>query len=115
MTALIAEIGINPSQGDAGLRQLMHHIGTSALTASRTLAQATSGIKNQALRQAAANIRARMSDILAANARDLEAGGKRGLGAALLDRLSLTTDRVEAMADGLDRIAELPDPVGQVI
>ena len=101
--------------GHESLRQLMHHIGTSARAAAQVLAVATASAKNTALRQAAMNIRARLSDILSANEKDLVAGRHKGLNASLLDRLGLSSDRVEAMARGLEEIAELPDPVGQVI
>ena len=116
MNTLTADLALRPApRGDEGLRQLMHHIGTSARAAAQALAQAAAAVKNGALRQAAANIRARMEDILSANRRDVEVGRGKGLSAALLDRLGLTPDRVEAMARGLEDIARLPDPVGQVI
>jgi glutamate-5-semialdehyde dehydrogenase len=116
MNTLAADVAVGPmARGDEGLRQLMHHIGTSARAAAQALAQATAAIKNAALRQAAANLRARIRDILSANGRDVELGRGNGLSEALLDRLGLTPDRIEAMARGLEDIAELPDPVGQVI
>jgi glutamate-5-semialdehyde dehydrogenase len=116
MTTLTADLPLAAAaRGEDGLRQLMHHIGTSARAAAQVLAQAAAAVKNRALRQAAINIRARLRDILSANARDVEAGRGKGLGAALLDRLALGPDRVEAMARGLEEIADLPDPVGQVI
>jgi glutamate-5-semialdehyde dehydrogenase len=116
MTTLTVDLAVDPAiAGEDGLRQLMHHIGTSARAAAQVLAQAAEGIKNVALRQAALNIRARMRDILSANHRDVEAGRSKGLNAALVDRLVMTESRVEAMARGLEEIAELPDPVGQVI
>jgi len=116
MTTITADLAVASAiAGDDGLRQLMHHIGTSARVAAQALAQAASAMKNASLRQAATNIRARVRDILAANGRDMEAGRRRGLSAALLDRLGMTAERVEAMARGLEEIADLPDPVGQVI
>ncbi|MFZ1626168.1 MAG: glutamate-5-semialdehyde dehydrogenase, partial [Gammaproteobacteria bacterium] len=60
-------------------------------------------------------IRAQGSQILAANARDMAAAQKRNLSAALLDRLALDVQRVEAMAAGIEAVAELPDPVGAII
>jgi glutamate-5-semialdehyde dehydrogenase len=116
MTTLTVDFAVDAAVGgEDGLRQLMHHIGTSARAAAQVLAQAAEGIKNVALRQAALNIRARMRDILSANHRDVETSRSKGLNAALVDRLVMTESRVEAMARGLDDIAELPDPVGQVI
>ncbi|MBL8668539.1 MAG: glutamate-5-semialdehyde dehydrogenase [Rhodospirillales bacterium] len=101
--------------GEDGLCQLMHHLGTSARAAAAALAGASPEAKSTALRQAAANIRARERDILSANARELEGGRSKGLSAALLDRLEMNPSRLEAMARGLEDIAELPDPVGTVI
>lgn len=116
MTTLTVGFAVDTAVGgEDGLRQLMHHIGTSARAAAQVLAQAAEGIKNVALRQAAANIRARVRDILSANRRDVEAGQHKGLNAALIDRLVMTDTRIEAMAQGLEDIADLPDPVGQVI
>jgi glutamate-5-semialdehyde dehydrogenase len=114
MSTLTAEVP-TLGGGDDSLRQLMRHIGTAARAAAQVLAQATANAKNTALRQAAANIRARSSDILAANEKDVDLGRDKGLNAALLDRLGLSADRIEAMSRGLEDIAELPDPVGQVI
>jgi glutamate-5-semialdehyde dehydrogenase len=114
MSALTAE-PVTSGCGDRSLSQLMHHIGASARAAAQVLAQAPAEVKNRALRQAAVNIRARLSDILSSNEKDVASGHGKGLNAALLDRLGLSADRVEAMARGLEDIAELPDPVGQVI
>ncbi|MCL2453605.1 MAG: glutamate-5-semialdehyde dehydrogenase, partial [Alphaproteobacteria bacterium] len=62
---------------------------------------------------AAQNIRARVSDILAANARDVAAAQQNGLSGSFLDRLELDTSRIDSMAKGLEAIAALPDPVGR--
>lgn len=116
MTTLTVDLAAAPAvTGEDGLRQLMHHIGTSARAAAQALAQAAEDIKNAALRQSATNIRARMRDIVSANGRDAEAGQRKGLNAALLDRLAMNEARVEAMARGLEEIALLPDPIGQVV
>jgi glutamate-5-semialdehyde dehydrogenase len=87
----------------------------AAKRASRTLATLGSGVKNGALEQIAAALHEHTEGILEANARDLEAGRESGLSAALLDRLALDQQRVAAMADGVRKIASLPDPVGEVI
>ena len=84
----------------------------TARVAARVLARADAGTRDQALGAAAAALRAQAGPILAANAQDLQASGA---GAAFRDRLTLTTERIEAMARGLDEIAALPDPVGRVL
>ena len=83
-----------------------------ARAAARRLATLSRGVKDEALRRAADALVAAQGQLEAANARDLEAGAKRGLSAALLDRLRLTPARVEQMAEGLRQVAALPDPVG---
>ena len=116
MTTLTAGVAVAATaDGKYGLCQLMHHIGTSARAAAQLLAEAGADAKNAALRQAAVNVRARLRDILAANGRDMDAGRGKGLRAALFDRLEMTPERVEAMARGLEDIADLPDPVGTTI
>jgi glutamate-5-semialdehyde dehydrogenase len=87
----------------------------AARQAARTLATTDTAAKNAALRAAAARLRARTDELVAANAGDVAAARQDGLSAALVDRLTLTPPRVEAMAAGLDEIAALPDPVGETI
>lgn len=86
-----------------------------ARTACRSLGLATPEMRADGLRRAAAAVRARAPEIEAANAKDMAFGRDKGLSAAMLDRLLLTPDRIEAMAAGLDAVADLPDPVGKVI
>jgi len=86
-----------------------------AKEAAAALATATSGRKDAALKAAAAMIRSRASDLSAANRKDLDEGHKANLPAALLDRLELAPKRIEAMAAGLEQIAALKDPVGEII
>ncbi len=81
--------------------------------AARTLAQASTREKNAALGHAAANLRSRSASLLAANADDFARAGS--LSPALSDRLTLTEARIESMADGVDEVAALPDPVGEEI
>jgi glutamate-5-semialdehyde dehydrogenase len=90
-------------------------ICAAAQRASRELATLGSGVKDAALHSIADALERRTPEILEANARDLEAGRENGLSAALLDRLALDADRVAGMADGVRKIAALPDPVGEVI
>ena len=71
--------------------------------------------KDTALRAMADALVRRADEVLAANAQDVAAGREGGTSEAMLDRLTLTTARVEAMADGLRHVATLPDPVGEVV
>jgi glutamate-5-semialdehyde dehydrogenase len=92
---------------------LMAGIGRGARAAARELSLASTESKNAAIRSAAAAIRMRARDILAANARDVAAARAKGATGAFLDRLRLDEKYISAMADGLDQIAALPDPVGR--
>jgi glutamate-5-semialdehyde dehydrogenase len=94
---------------------LIARLGAAGRAAQRVLARLDSASKAQALHAAAAALRAHETAILAANARDLAAGEANGLSAALLDRLRLDSARLASIADAVDQVAELPDPVGQVI
>jgi len=91
---------------------LMRNMGVAAKAAATELAIATSDAKNLALREAAASLRAHTAEILAANAIDMTAGTEKGLKGSFLDRLHLNEERIEAMASGLEAIADLADPVG---
>ena len=93
---------------------LMRSIGQQARTAATELATAPTDAKNLALREMAASLRRRANDILSENAKDIATGEAKGLTAAMLDRLKLTSERIDGMAIGLEAIAELPDPVGIV-
>jgi glutamate-5-semialdehyde dehydrogenase len=90
---------------------LMQGIGRAARSAARVLAFASADEKNRALLAAAAALRRCASQILAANEGDIREAGS-GLSGALLDRLQLSDSRVEAMARGLEDIAESRDPIG---
>ena len=87
----------------------------SAREASLVLARTSSATKDAALTRLAALLRERTDDVLAANAADLADERAEGLTEALRDRLTLTPERVEAMAAGVEAIAALPDPVGEEI
>ncbi|PKR48548.1 glutamate-5-semialdehyde dehydrogenase [Thalassospira marina] len=95
------------------IQQLMLSIGIAARDAALILAQVPSQPKIDALNIAARLIRENASQILAANAIDMEGGRKKGLTAALLDRLELNPARVEAMAKGVEDVAKQNDPVGR--
>ena len=87
-------------------------LGRAARAAQRALGEASSAAKNHALTVAAQTIRAERAALIAANARDLDAA--KGLTAAQRNRLLLTDARIEAMAQGLDEVAGLKDPIGEV-
>ena len=91
---------------------LMRQIGDAAKAAARDLFTASTDAKDRALCEAAASIRDKAADLKAANDLDMAGGEKKGLTAALLDRLKLDDDRIEGMARGLEDIAGLEDPVG---
>ena len=96
------------------IKDTMDSIGRAARAASRETARASTKAKNDALLAMAAAIRTRCADLLAANAADVEEAKAAGLDAAMLDRLTLTAKGVEAMAVGLEQVAALPDPVGEI-
>jgi glutamate-5-semialdehyde dehydrogenase len=92
----------------------MNAIGREAKAAARVLALAPAEQKNRALSAMAVAIRSGRSEILSANAEDMKDGKAAGLTGSFLDRLELNDKRIEAMAEGLDVVRELPDPVGKV-
>lgn len=94
------------------MKAVMDQIGAQARAASRSLALAPTEQKNRVLTEAAGLLRTRASEILLANAQDIEFGTNKGLSPAMIDRLLLDEDRIEAIAAGLEAIAALPDPVG---
>ncbi len=96
------------------IKHYMQNVGKAARTASRLVARADTNQKNKALTVMAAAIRRDAAKLLAANALDMEAARTKGLDAALLDRLALTEKGVAGMAEGLEQIAALPDPVGEI-
>jgi glutamate-5-semialdehyde dehydrogenase len=100
---------------EADVRAAMRDIGLKARAAARELATAPAETKNRALRAAARLLRERAAGILAANALDLAEAKAKDLSPALIDRLALDSRRVEAIARGLDEVADLPDPVGRVL
>ena len=87
--------------------------GIAARLVARALARTDSATKNQALENIAKALETDADIILAANAKDMEAGHSNGLTSSLLDRLLLNSDRLKAMADGARVVAGLPDPIGQ--
>ncbi|MFA0811619.1 glutamate-5-semialdehyde dehydrogenase [Microbulbifer epialgicus] len=95
-------------------RVKLEQMGRAARSASRLMARADTNSKNRALRAIAAELEAQRIQLAEANAQDMQAGRERGLDAALLDRLELNDERIDAMIEGLQQVADLPDPVGEV-
>ncbi|HXR95693.1 MAG TPA: glutamate-5-semialdehyde dehydrogenase [Rhizomicrobium sp.] len=91
----------------------MTAIGQAAREAARPLREADDAVKTKALKEAARAIRARKAEILAANARDLQAAKAGNMSAPLQDRLTLNDARIEAMAKGVEEVAAQPDPNGR--
>ena len=94
---------------------LMDGMGRDAAAAASVLALASTATKNAALAKIAASLRVRAPELLAANAKDLEAARAKGLSGAMLDRLALDAARIESMARGVEEIAALADPIGATI
>jgi glutamate-5-semialdehyde dehydrogenase len=88
-------------------------IGAAARDAARAMREAGDEAKTRALRVAAAAIRSRAAEILAANKEDIEAAKANDMAAPMIDRLMLNDARIEAMAKGIEIVADLPDPVGR--
>ncbi len=96
------------------IEQYMQALGRQARAASRRLSRASTADKDQALMTIAQEIRTQAKVLKSENTLDLANGKEKGLDAALLDRLELTDSRIEAMAEGLEQIANLPDPIGEI-
>ena len=94
---------------------MLNQMGQQARAAARRLAAATTGDKNNALLAMAAQLQAQTDAILAANARDVARAKENGMSQSMLDRLSLSKDRIDGMADGVRQVAALPDPIGEVM
>ena len=99
---------------DQKLERKLKKMGAAAREAARELARASTAAKNQALAAMAREIRAQVQPILAANARDVAAAKKHRRDAAFIDRLTLSEKSVEQMAQGIEQVAALEDPVGKV-
>ena len=100
---------------DEDVMPLMTRLGEAARAAGMALSSTSTEDKNTALLAAATEIRARTGDILEANDADMKAARDSDLGAPKLDRLALDETRIEGIAKGLEEVAELADPVGDVI
>ena len=96
------------------IKDYMQGLGLQARKAGREISRADSGKKNQALLKIAEIIESSQEQLITENQKDLAAGKKNGLDAALLDRLALTPASIQAMVEGLKQVAALPDPVGEI-
>lgn len=96
------------------IKTYMKQVGEQARAASRAVARASTATKNIALMEMARALRDGAESIIAANVKDMHAAAHKGLDAAMLDRLRLDKKAVASMADGLEQIAALPDPVGEI-
>ncbi|TSA56008.1 MAG: glutamate-5-semialdehyde dehydrogenase [Methylophilaceae bacterium] len=96
------------------IKKYMHDVGVEARKASRAMAKAETNIKNLALTMIAKAIMREKNALLAANQQDLAAAKIAGMEPAMLDRLALTEKSIAAMAEGLEQIARLTDPIGEV-
>lgn len=99
----------------SNLREVILNFGRRARSAARVLARASTAQRNAGVLAMADAILGGEGEILNANAADLEAAGQKGLSGAMLERLTLSPQRVAAMARGVREVAALPDPVGEVL
>ncbi len=98
------------------LKAAVTALAQGAKQASRTIAKASTEQKNAVLKRAAAALRSEAGDqVLQANERDMDVAARMDLAPAMLDRLRLDRPRLDAVADGVDQVAELPDPVGEQV
>ena len=97
------------------IKKQVYEMGSKARVAALALAVLSEKKKNKILRAMATGIRSAAPSILEANAKDIVAGEERGLTLAMLDRLRLDSDRLEAVASGVEKVATLSDPVGEIL
>ena len=96
------------------IKAYMKSIGANASHASRILAKASTTTKNDALTKIAFALEENRANLLIANSQDMNNARTHGLDAAMLDRLALSESRINAMIEGLNQVAALPDPIGHV-
>ena len=99
---------------DQDIKAYMTVLGVNARKASAVLAAVEAQLKNDALHTIADELMAQREVLKTENAKDLAAGKDKGLDEAMLDRLAMTDESIEKMAQGLRQIAELADPVGEI-
>jgi len=110
----MSKLAVAP-EADRSVEAVVRDIAQAAREASHEMGLADGAARAAALRAAAAAIRRAANAILAENAKDMDFAAEKGLSAAMRDRLLLTPDRIEAMAQGLEQVAGLPDPVGRTL
>lgn len=113
VTASASPRGETEKAGGKTIREMLEEQGRVARAAARKVALLSTDQKNKALHTMAQALRDQQEDILAANAVDVAGARERDVPSALIDRLTLNPDRIEAMAEGLEAVAALPDPVGR--
>jgi len=96
------------------IAKLILNLGQKAKRASRSLRTADTETKNTVLHNIASNIQKNQKAILYANKQDLTQGKSNGLNDALLDRLMLNPERISDIVEGLEQVASLPDPIGEI-
>ena len=96
------------------IKQYMQQLGQNARVASRLMAKADTNTKNRALLSIATAIRRDQEKLIAANRADLDAARATGMESAMLDRLTLSEKAIATMAEGLEQIAALGDPIGEI-
>ncbi|MBO5369232.1 MAG: glutamate-5-semialdehyde dehydrogenase [Clostridia bacterium] len=94
---------------------MLENLCRNAKNASRTLKTASTNTKNNALLRIADNLEKNAKNILDENQKDIDAAVQNGMNKGLIDRLTLTYDRIASIADGVRQVASLPDPVGEII
>lgn len=115
MTRQLHPTATEPAAATESIPALIDTIVRAARAASRVMSTIPTAKKNRALRGMAGSFRASAPEIKAANAKDLAAGRAAGLSPAMLDRLELNDKRIEAMAEALEQVADLTDPVGEIL
>ncbi|MEP4076510.1 glutamate-5-semialdehyde dehydrogenase [Haloferula sp.] len=100
---------------DGEVTAAVESMAQQARAAALKLSQLSTEKKDAILRAMAAGLRSATAEILESNAKDIAAGEEKGLGKAMLDRLRLDEARVDAIAGGIEQVASLPDPVGEVM
>ncbi|MGD8810468.1 MAG: glutamate-5-semialdehyde dehydrogenase [Gammaproteobacteria bacterium] len=110
----MSNLAVQPEE-DRPVEAVVREIAEAAREASYHMGLADGEARNAALRHAAEAIRRGADDILAENAKDMAFAAQKGLNTAMQDRLLLTPERIEAMAQGLEQVADLPDPVGRTL
>jgi len=105
----------NSQPTPAEVEAAVYAIADRSRHAARSMSRANRALKDKGLRAIGSALLERKAEILAANAKDVEAGRANGTSAALLDRLTLNETRIDALAGALENLAGLPDPVGNVV